>query len=1736
MFQTFTNKRQIQIGVYLAIVVCILFYLSLLPQTVHAGAAALRSETIAQPNGDKFKASTYGDEWVNWTTTQTGDVVIKNTDGYWNYGKVVGDELKPSSKRFDPDTANVKIKPYSFSLKQADAAGFAKSAWASKAAARSAMAGPSKATSSNSSTTSSEVVSAGASTPFLGNVKMLTILVEFNDAKIKNTDATWNAKMFSSTGNSVRNYYNETSNGKLILMPAEETNGISNDGIVKVWIKTNHPNPTSTGAINQQIVKDALTLADQYVNFSSFDTNHDGTLTNNELDLVTIVAGYEMSYDSSTPHVWAHKWSLYGSTLAQYDGVYVAGNDTNSSYAQFGEFHGLVNTASIGVICHELGHTLGLPDLYDTTGKSAGIGISSIMAYGSWNTIPGGQLGDTPDHFDAWSKQQLGFVTPEVIATSVNQTYTLKSISTGQYNAIRINTSLPYEYFLLENRQFEKYDRSLNPRVDKGGIAIWHIDESKSGNQTVTQKLVDLMEANEGIIGYSENDTSQAYSPSRPYYSVGNVTDANQTSKPNTNFNSNYPSGLSISVKSAPSPSMDVLINYKINDLSPPSQPMDLIASANGATGVTLSWSPSYDNYGVTGYSIFQDLSPIGTSSTSSFSLSGLTPGQSYSFSVQGYDAAGNKSPMSTSVSITLQVVSSPPLLIYYKSSFTGAPYMHYRLTGGTWTTTPGILMNGSDVSGYSSLMIDPMTAPSIEAAFTNGDGVTWDNKGGTNYIIPVGSAAVTIENNQMKIGKPVIVTTVIDTSAPTVPTTIVSLAKTDTTVNLSWTASTDDIGVTGYEISRNGVKVGNSTATTYNDAGLIANTSYGYTVRAFDASGNYSAASTALSVITNPKIVTTVNSVTVYYKRTITTGTQYIHWRPVGGTWTTAPGLAMSVAEVNGYAKATLSIGTATSIEAAFNINGSWDSKGGLNYSIPMGIQTVEGGIVKAGAPAGVTIDSIAPTVPTNVTSPSKTTTSVGLSWTVSTDNLGVTGYNILRNGTKVGTSTTASYTDTALLANTAYSYTIVAFDAANNLSSASTPLIVTTNPATPVINNTLTIYYKRIVTTGNQYMHWHPVGGAWTTAPGLAMTPAEVAGYAKSTVSIGSATSIEAAFTVNGSTWDNKGGSNYFISMGTQTVENGVVKSGVPVVVIADTTAPSIPSNVTSPSKTDTTVGLSWNASTDNIAVTGYNVLRNGTKVGTTVTTAYSDNGLVANTAYSYTIQAFDAANNLSSASMPLTVTTNLATPVINNSLTIYYKQSISTGNQYMHWHPVGGTWTTAPGLAMTPAEVAGYAKTTVSIGSATSIEAAFTKDGKVWDNKNGANYLIPMGIQTIDNGLIKIGVPTSVIADTVAPSIPSNVTSPSKTDTTVGLSWNASTDNIGVTGYNILRNGTKIGTTVTTAYSDNGLVANTAYSYTIQAFDASNNASLASAAISITTNPSTPVTNNTITIYYKRTGLSGTQYLHWRPTGGNWTVAPGLAMTASDVSGYDKVTISIGAATTIEAAFNCNGVWDNKGGPNYTIPMGTQTVENSAIKTGAPTVTVTPTDTTAPSIPVNLISQSKTDKSVQLVWTASTDNIGVVGYEIYRSGTKIGTSSTTSYSDSGLTANTAYSYTVKAYDAAANYSATSSALSVTTNPVIAAVNTVTVYYKRKVATGTQNIHYRPIGGTWTAAPGVPMTNDLNGFAKITVTIGSASGIEAAFNASNTNWDSNNNMNYKTGTGDWTIDNGVLKAGKPY
>jgi hypothetical protein len=122
-----------------------------------------------------------------------------------------------------------------------------------------------------------------------------------------------------------------------------------------------------------------------------------------------------------------------------------------------------------------------------------------------------------------------------------------------------------------------------------------------------------------------------------------------------------------------------------------------------------------------------------------------------------------------------------------------------------------------------------------------------------------------------------------------------------------------------------------------------------------------------------------------------------------------------------------------------------------------------------------------------------------------------------------------------------------------------------------------------------------------------------------------------------------------------------------------------------------------------------------------------------------------------------------------------------------------------------------------------------------------------------------------------------------------------------------------------------------------------------------------------------------------------------------------------------------------------------------------------TLPPTgDTTAPSIPQNLVATSPDASKVYLSWTASTDQVGVSGYKIYRGETEIGTSTTTSLTDTAVIGGTTYNYTIKSSDIAGNLSAASNTASVTTPQVAVTKSNISSFNVSNITTNSARFNW--------------------------------------------------------------------------
>ena len=598
------------------------------------------------------------------------------------------------------------------------------------------------------------------------------------------------------------------------------------------------------------------------------------------------------------------------------------------------------------------------------------------------------------------------------------------------------------------------------------------------------------------------------------------------------------------------------------------------------------------------------------------------------------------------------------------------------------------------------------------------------------------------------------------DTQAPTAPTLTASNV-TISTVDLSWSGATDNVGVTGYDVYKNGTLLASVTGTTYQATGLTLGTTYSFTVRAKDAAGNVSVDSNTTSV-------------------------------------------------------------TPT--------------------------------------------DTTAPTAPT-LTASNATTTTVDLSWSGATDNVGVTGYDVYKNGTLLASVTGTTYQATGLTSGTTYSFTIRAKDAAGNVSvdsntaTATTTTVDTTAPTAPTLTasnaTTTTVDLSWSGATDNVAVTGYDVYKNGVFLISTTATTYQVTGLTSGTTY---------SFTVRAK--DAAG--NVSVDSNTATVTTTAV----------DTTAPTAPT-LTASNATTSTVDLSWSGATDNVAVTGYDVYKNGTLLTSVTGTTYQATGLTPATSYSFTVRAKDAAGNVSVDSNTATITT------LNQTVTYCASKGTTVTDEYIGNVQIGtinnasGSGNGYSDFTAISTDLNKGASVTITI-TPTWTATVYSEGYSVWIDYNQDGDFADAGEQvwskaasqtTPVSGTFTIpttatagstrmrvsmkynGIPTECetftygevedytvvlvdpVPDNQAPTAPT-LTASNATATTADLSWSGATDNVGVTGYDVFKNGTLLASVTGTTYQATGLTPATSYSFTVTAKDAAGNSSVSSNTATITT----------------------------------------------------------------------------------------------------------------------------------------------------------------------------------------------------------------------------------------------------------------------------------------------------------
>jgi hypothetical protein len=487
-------------------------------------------------------------------------------------------------------------------------------------------------------------------------------------------------------------------------------------------------------------------------------------------------------------------------------------------------------------------------------------------------------------------------------------------------------------------------------------------------------------------------------------------------------------------------------------------------------------------------------------------------------------------------------------------------------------------------------------------------------------------------------------------------------------------------------------------------------------------------------------------------------------------------------------------------------------------------------------------------------------------------------------------------------------------------------------------------------------------------------------------------------------------------------------------------NTTPPSAPTNLSAAAVSTTQINLSWTASTDNAGVAGY-LLERCQGAGCTTfaqiaslngtTTSYDDTGLTANTSYSYRVRARDAAGNLSSYSNVASATTTVAVaaPVITSATTA----SGTVGSAFLYQI----TATNAPtsyGATGLPAGLTVNSGTGLISGTPTAVGTSTVTLGATNSGGTG-NTTLTLTIIPTSFFVQAVANDASGTASSLSLSFPQNTVAGDLIVVGFDFDTSATPSSVSDSQGNTF---TQVGTQLTSPGGDRSRV-----------YYAKN---ITGGADTVTVNFSAD--SSWIEIYLTEySGVDQTNPIDAQAgaSGNAGQVSSGNATTTvvgDVIYGYcvGDWACTVGSGFAARSTFNDNLIEDETAGnPGTYAATGSAnngwTMQMVALK---PASSV---NTTPPSAPTNLSAAAVSTTQINLSWTASTDNAGVAGYLLERcQGAGCTTfaqiaslnGTTTSYDDTGLTANTSYSYRVRARDAAGNLSSYSNVASATTMAV--------------------------------------------------------------------------------------------------
>jgi len=534
------------------------FAICFVPQVAFSVPAYPHPINYVLPDGSEITIQLRGDEWVNWAVSSDGYTLLFNQEGYLEYAvhnewgdlKLSGVRARNEPERSSEERNFVakQRKGIGYSLSQAET--IRRFYDIGQEAVRKRTVGISRKSATET-------------------VRIPVILVQFPGKPFVRTKEDFelllNQLNYAATSDgpvtgSLRDYFLATSYGQLDVQ-------FDVFGPVTVAQSIGFYDHRSSGGEPRAMVQEAALLAHALgCDFSNYDSDNIGFVD----CLHLFYAGY--GQEAGAPigqSIWAHAWSLSGNFALELNGKQIR------RYSVSSELRGTSgsNITFIGVLAHELGHSLlGLPDFYDTGGeRNIDIGSWCLMASGSW--LDGGR---TPSRLSAWARDFVGW-TP-AIELSDDATITLPN--PVQEDAIyRINTTTSNEYFLIENRQRQGWDAF----IPASGMLIYHVDRNHPG---WNNNCINCNHARRGYYvkqaggGISSNSTERA---NDPYPITGNTSFTDYT-QPNARSWTNAFTNTPVTNITHNTTERTISFNFEVTDPEPPNITTDTLPS--GVRGV----------------------------------------------------------------------------------------------------------------------------------------------------------------------------------------------------------------------------------------------------------------------------------------------------------------------------------------------------------------------------------------------------------------------------------------------------------------------------------------------------------------------------------------------------------------------------------------------------------------------------------------------------------------------------------------------------------------------------------------------------------------------------------------------------------------------------------------------------------------------------------------------------------------------------------------------------------------------------------------------------------------------------------------------------------------------------------------------------------------------------------------------------------------------------------------------